>query len=46
MAQFDWSKFSMKIYINSEMQRVYDAWATKAGLENSIYDARRRKQAR
>ena len=34
MSQIDWSKFSHKIYINVPMQKVYDAWTTKANLES------------
>jgi uncharacterized protein YndB with AHSA1/START domain len=34
MSQYDWSKFSQKIYIKAPMQRVYDAWATPANLES------------
>ena len=34
MSQPDWSKFSLKIYINTPMQKVYDAWTTRANLEN------------
>ena len=34
MSQLDWSKFSHKIYINAPMQKVYDAWTTRANVEN------------
>ncbi|MFI5196444.1 MAG: SRPBCC domain-containing protein [Chitinophagales bacterium] len=34
MSQLDWSKFSLKIYISAPMQKVYDAWTTRANLEN------------
>jgi len=34
MSTYDWSKFSQKIYINVPMQRVYDAWTTRANLES------------
>ncbi len=34
MSQYDWSTFSQKIYISVPMQRVYDAWTTRANLES------------
>ena len=34
MPQYDWSKFSQKIYINAPAQKVYDTWTTRANLEN------------
>ncbi len=34
MAQIDWSKFSHKIYLNASIQKVYDSWTTRAGLES------------
>ena len=34
MLQPDWSKFSLKIYINAPMKKVYDAWTTRNHLEN------------
>ena len=34
MSEYDWSRFSHKIYINAPMQKVYNAWATRAGLED------------
>jgi len=34
MSQYDWSKFSQKIYIKAPMPRVYDAWTTRANLES------------
>ncbi len=34
MSQIDWSKFSIKIYINAPMQRVYNMWTTRANLES------------
>ena len=33
MSQYDWSRFSQKIYINAPMSLVYDAWDTRSGLE-------------
>lgn len=33
MPQRDWSKFSLKIYINTSMQHVYNAWTTRTNLE-------------
>ncbi len=33
MAQFDWSRFSQKIYINTGIKQVYEAWTTGANLE-------------
>jgi len=34
MSQFDWSKFSHKIYLNAPMQTVYDMWTTRHNLES------------
>jgi uncharacterized protein YndB with AHSA1/START domain len=34
MFQYDWSKFSRKIYIKANMQQVYDAWTTRTNLES------------
>ena len=34
MSQPDWSKFSLKIYINAPMQKVYDAWTTRVNIES------------
>ncbi len=34
MSQYDWSRFSQKIYINAPVQKVYDKWTTRAGLES------------
>ncbi len=34
MALFQWSTFSLKIYIKAPQQRVYDAWTKPAGLLN------------
>jgi len=34
MADFDWSKFSMKIYINADMNTVYESWAISSHLKN------------
>jgi len=34
MPQYDWSKFSQKIYIKANMQQVYDAWTTRTNLES------------
>jgi len=33
MAEFDWSRFALKIYIDAPMQLVYDAWTTRTNLE-------------
>ena len=33
MPNYDWSRFSQKIYINSSLRNVYDAWTTRANLE-------------
>ncbi len=33
MSQIDWSKFTQKIYINTPMQKVYDAWTTRSNIE-------------
>ena len=33
MSQYDWSRFTQKIYIQSPMRVVYDAWTTPANLE-------------
>lgn len=34
MSQYDWSKFTQKIYLNADMQQVYDSWAKRANIEN------------
>jgi len=34
MSQYDWSRFSQKIYINAPVQQVYRAWTTRANLES------------
>jgi uncharacterized protein YndB with AHSA1/START domain len=34
MAQeFDWSKFTLRIYINSDLAKIYYLWTTQDGLE-------------
>ena len=33
MQEFDWSKFSLKIYIDAPMQQVHEAWTTRRNLE-------------
>lgn len=34
MPQLDWSRFSLKIYINAPIQKVFDMWTSRADLEN------------
>lgn len=34
MSQVDWSKFTHKIYLNAPIQKVYNAWTTRANLES------------
>lgn len=34
MSHHDWSQFLLRININTEPQKIYDAWATQAGLES------------
>ena len=34
MSQPDWSKFSLKIYINAPIQSVFDTWTSREGLED------------
>ena len=34
MSQYDWSKFSQRIYISVPMQQVYNAWTTRTNLES------------
>lgn len=34
MADYDWSRFSQKIYLNTRMQHVYDAWTKRANIEH------------
>ncbi|MEO5647975.1 MAG: SRPBCC domain-containing protein, partial [Chitinophagaceae bacterium] len=31
---YDWSKFILRVNINNNAQSIYDAWASKAQLEN------------
>src|SRR6185436_8929921 len=33
MAPHDWSRFTLKVYINATMQEVYDAWTTRNNIE-------------
>jgi uncharacterized protein YndB with AHSA1/START domain len=33
MPAYDWSKFSTRININTEIKDIYAAWATQSGLE-------------
>ena len=33
MENYDWSKFKQRIPVNADPQKIYDAWATPAGLE-------------
>ena len=32
-ASYDWSRFVVRININAPVQKLYDAWATRAGME-------------
>lgn len=34
MSHHDWSRFLLRINIDTEPQKIYDAWATQAGLES------------
>jgi uncharacterized protein YndB with AHSA1/START domain len=34
MTPYDWSKFSQRIYFSVPMQKVYEAWTTRARLES------------
>ena len=34
MKEYDWSKFSQRIYLEVPMQQVYDAWTTRTNIEN------------
>jgi hypothetical protein len=34
MENYDWSKFTQRIPVKAEAQKIYDAWATPAGLES------------
>ncbi len=34
MKPYDWSAFTQKIYIDTDMQRIYDAWTTRTGIEH------------
>jgi uncharacterized protein YndB with AHSA1/START domain len=31
---FDWSKFTVRINVNASIQDLYNAWATRAGIEH------------
>lgn len=31
---YDWSRFAVRININAAVQKLYDAWATRAGMEH------------
>ena len=33
MKNFDWTKFTRKIVIQSSLQKLYEAWATPSGIE-------------
>ena len=32
-ASYDWSRFVVRININSSVQKLYDGWATRKGME-------------
>lgn len=34
MSHYDWSRFLLRVNINTEPQKIYDAWTTQAGLES------------
>jgi len=34
MDNYDWSKFTQRIPVKADKQKIYDAWATPAGLEH------------
>ena len=34
MAEFDWSRFLVRIDVRSSIDRLYDAWATRSGMES------------
>ena len=31
---YDWSRFVVRINVNAPIQKLYDAWATRVGMEN------------
>jgi uncharacterized protein YndB with AHSA1/START domain len=33
MQEYDWSKFTLRVPINSEISDIYDSWTTQNGLE-------------
>ena len=34
MSEYDWSRFVTRVPINASMQELYDAWATRKGIEH------------
>ena len=33
MSEYDWSKFILRIPVNASVESIYNAWATKSGIE-------------
>src|SRR5688572_32421118 len=34
MAEYDWAQFTVRIPINAPVERLYDAWSTRRGIEH------------
>lgn len=34
MEDFDWSTFTVRVSVNADTEKLYSAWATRAGLES------------
>jgi hypothetical protein len=34
MSEFDWSRFVVRVPVNASKEKLYDAWATRKGMES------------
>ncbi|HUR31696.1 MAG TPA: SRPBCC domain-containing protein [Saprospiraceae bacterium] len=34
MAEYDWSQFTVRVPINATIEKLYDAWSTRRGIEH------------
>ncbi|MFI5131165.1 MAG: SRPBCC domain-containing protein [Chitinophagales bacterium] len=34
MSSYDWSRFTVRINVNAPAEKLYDAWATRSGMEH------------